>query len=208
MVPIVPQRRSLEDTVTLNREGVPSMTPRRLFLTVLATAAMTLGIAPAPVAFADSPKAGEPAPDIRLQDQTGKWVSLKEYRGKWVVLYFYPKDNTPGCTTQACEFRDEIFAFRRANTVILGVSVDDVDSKKAFAKEHSLPFQVLADPTKAVTKQYGVLTSMMGLMEFSRRDTFIIDPQGRIARHWEKVDAKGHSQLVLNELKRLQVPGA
>lgn len=158
--------------------------------------------------FAASPKVGSPAPEFRLQDQTGKWVSLKDYRGKWVVLYFYPKDNTPGCTTQACEFRDEIFAFRRANTVILGVSVDDVDSKKAFAKEHSLPFQVLADPTKAVTKQYGVLTSMMGLMEFSRRDTFIIDPQGRIARHWEKVDAKGHSQLVLNELKRLQVPGA
>jgi peroxiredoxin Q/BCP len=92
--------------------------------------------------------------------------------------------------------------------VILGVSVDDLESKKAFAKEHSLPFQVLADPTKAVTKQYGVLTTMMGLMEFARRDTFIIDPQGRIARHWEKVDAKGHSQLVLNELKKLQASGA
>jgi thioredoxin-dependent peroxiredoxin len=184
------------------------MTPRRRFMTVLAAAAMTLGIAPAPLALADSPKAGQPAPEFRLQDQTGKWVTLSEHRGKWVVLYFYPKDNTPGCTTQACEFRDEIFAFRRANTVILGVSVDDVESKKAFAKEHSLPFQVLADPTKAVTKQYGVLTSMMGLVEFARRDTFIIDPQGRIARHWEKVDAKGHSQLVLNELKKLQASGA
>jgi len=159
-------------------------------------------------ARADSPKAGQLAPEFRLQDQTDKWVSLKEQRGRWVVLYFYPKDNTPGCTTQACEFRDDIFAFRRVNAVILGVSVDDIKSKKDFAKEHSLPFQVLADPDKQVTKSYGVLTSMLGLVEFSRRDTFIIDPQGRIMRHWEKVDAKGHSKLVLAELKKLQVPGA
>ena len=159
-------------------------------------------------ARADSPQVGKMAPDFRLQDQNGKWVSLKEQRGKWVVLYFYPKDNTPGCTTQACEFRDDIFAFRKANAVILGVSVDDVASKKEFAKEHSLPFTVLADPSKETTKSYGVLTSMLGLMEFARRDTFIIDPQGRIARHWEKVDAKGHSQLVLAELRKLQAPGA
>lgn len=159
-------------------------------------------------ALADAPKAGQMAPDFRLQDQNGKWVTLKEQRGKWVVLYFYPKDNTPGCTTQACEFRDDIFAFRRANAVILGVSVDDVESKKNFAKEHSLPFTVLADPTKEATKAYGVLTRMLGIMEIARRDTFIIDPQGRIARHWEKVDAKGHSQLVLAELKKLQTPGA
>ena len=159
-------------------------------------------------ALADPPKAGQLAPDFRLQDQDGKWVSLKEHRGKWVVLYFYPKDNTPGCTTQACEFRDDIFSFRKANVVILGVSVDDVASKKDFAKEHSLPFAVLADPTKETTKSYGVLTSMLGLMEFSRRDTFIIDPQGRIARHWEKVDAKGHSAKVLAEIKKLQAPRA
>ncbi|MFM8845402.1 MAG: peroxiredoxin [Gammaproteobacteria bacterium] len=180
--------------------------PRCLSLWV--AAGLLMGASLIGAAWADSPKAGQPAPEFRLQDQTGKWVSLKEQRGKWVVLYFYPKDNTPGCTTQACEFRDDIFAFRRANTVILGVSVDDLESKKAFAKEHSLPFQVLADPDKQVTKSYGVLTSMLGLMEFSRRDTFIIDPQGRIMRHWEKVDAKGHSKLVLAELKKLQVPGA
>lgn len=154
--------------------------------------------------LADPPKQGMAAPEFRLQDQNGKWVSLKDFRGKWVVLYFYPKDNTPGCTTQACEFRDNIFAFRRAEAVILGVSVDDLKSKEAFAKEHSLPFQVLADPSKQTTKDYGVLTSMLGLMEFSRRDTFIIDPQGRIARHFPKVDPKGHSEMVLAALKSLK----
>jgi peroxiredoxin Q/BCP len=155
-------------------------------------------------ASAGSPKVGAPAPDFRLQDQNGEWVTLQSQRGKWVVLYFYPKDNTPGCTTQACGLRDNIFAFRRENAVILGVSVDDVASKKAFAKEHSLPFQVLADSGKAVTKSYGVLTSMMGVWEYSRRDTFIIDPQGRVARHFEKVDAEGHAELVLAEIRRLK----
>ena len=182
--------------------------PIRPLLTLLATGLLAASLLRPATALADPPKVGQPAPDFRLQDQNGKWVTLSEHRGKWVVLYFYPKDNTPGCTTQACEFRDDIFAFRRANTVILGVSVDDVESKKGFAKEHSLPFQVLADPTKQVTRDFGVLTSMLGLMEFARRDTFIIDPQGRIARHWPKVDATGHSQRVLAELKKLQVPGA
>ena len=151
-----------------------------------------------------SPAVGAPAPEFRLQDQNGDWVSLKDFRGKWVVLYFYPKDNTLGCTTQACEFRDDIFAFRRAEAVILGISVDDVASKKEFAAEHSLPFSVLADPDKATTRRYGVLTKMMGLFEFARRDTFIIDPQGRIAKHFPKVDAEGHSAMVLAELKSLR----
>lgn len=158
----------------------------------------------ATMALAAALKPGSPAPDFRLQDQTGKWVSLKEQRGKWVVLYFYPKDNTPGCTTQACEFRDDIFAFRREGAVIYGVSVDDLESKKAFAKEHSLPFSVLADPDKKTTAAYGVLNKMLGLFEVARRDTFIIDPEGRVAKHWENVDAKGHSAMVLAELKRLK----
>lgn len=155
-------------------------------------------------ASAGSPKVGAPAPDFRLQDQNGGWVTLQSQRGKWVVLYFYPKDNTPGCTSQACGLRDNIFAFRREGAVILGVSVDDVASKKAFAKEHSLPFPVLADSGKAVTKSYGVLTSMLGVWEHSRRDTFIIDPQGRVARHFEKVDPEGHAEMVLAEIRRLK----
>ena len=147
---------------------------------------------------------GDLAPTFTALDQTGKSHSLSDYAGKTLVLYFYPQALTPGCTTQACEFRDDIFAFRREGAVIYGVSVDDVDSKKAFAKEHSLPFSVLADPTKQTTAAYGVLQKMLGMFEIARRDTFIIDPEGRIAKHWEKVDAKGHSVMVLSELKRLK----
>jgi thioredoxin-dependent peroxiredoxin len=155
-------------------------------------------------ALADAPTVGSPAPAFKLQDQAGKWHSLDQYKGKWVVLYFYPKDDTPGCTTQACELRDNIFAFRKVGAHILGVSVDDVESKKKFAEKHSLPFPVLADPSKEMTKRYGVLTKFMGVMELAQRDTFLIDPQGRIAKHWAKVDPKGHSDMVLAEIRNLQ----
>jgi peroxiredoxin Q/BCP len=151
----------------------------------------------------EAPAAGDKAPDFRLQDQSGKWHSLGDYQGQWVVLYFYPKDNTPGCTTQACELRDNIFAFRDLGAVVLGVSVDDVASHKAFAEEHGLPFPILADADKKVATSYGVLTKFMGMMELARRDTFIIDPQGKVARHYMKVDPKGHSEMVLAELKSL-----
>ena len=169
----------------------------------LPAAALALAMA---VAAPAAPSVGAPAPRFKLQDQTGKWVSLDDHKGKWVVLYFYPKDNTPGCTTQACEFRDNIFAFRDANAVILGVSVDDVASHGEFAKEHELPFPILADPTKEVVKKYGVLRSL-GVMEVARRETFIIDPKGRIAKRYPSVDPKGHSQLVLNDLRELKAQG-
>ncbi len=155
-------------------------------------------------ALAEAPKVGQPAPAFKLQDQQGKWHSLEQYRGRWVVVYFYPKASTPGCTMQACEMRDNIFAFRQVNAQILGVSVDDVESQKKFAEENSLPFPVLADPTKAAAKSFGVLTRFMGVMELAQRDTFLIDPQGRIAKHWSKVDPKGHSEMVLAELKARQ----
>jgi peroxiredoxin Q/BCP len=155
-------------------------------------------------AWAEGPALGSLAPEFKLQDQNGKWHSLKDYRGKWVALYFYPKDQTPGCTTQACEFRDNIFAFREAGAQILGVSVDDVESHKAFSEKHSLPFPILADSTKETTKKYGVLKSYLGTLELAKRDTFLIDPQGRIVKHYADVDPKGHSQVVLNDIKALQ----
>jgi peroxiredoxin Q/BCP len=151
-----------------------------------------------------APALGAPAPDFKLQDQNGKWHELKDYRGKWVALYFYPKDQTPGCTTQACEFRDNIFAFRDAGAQILGISVDDVESHKAFSEKHGLPFPILADSKKETAKQYGVLKTFLGTMELAKRDTFLIDPQGKIVKHYADVDPKGHSQIVLNDIKALQ----
>ena len=151
----------------------------------------------------ESPAVGSAAPAFRLQDQSGKWHSLSDYKGKWVVLYFYPKDNTPGCTTQACEFRDNIFAYRDLNAVILGVSVDNVESHKSFSEEHKLPFPILADVDKKVTTAYGTLMTYLGVSELARRDTFIIDPKGRVAKHYVKVDPKGHSELVLTDLRAL-----
>jgi thioredoxin-dependent peroxiredoxin len=155
-----------------------------------------------------TPEVGKPAPAFKLQDQAGKWHSLADYKGKWVALYFYPKDDTPGCTTQACGFRDNIFAFNKEGAVILGISVDDMASHKEFAEKHSLPFTILADSDKAVTKSYGVLKTYMGMMEMARRDTFIIDPQGRVAKHYESVNPEGHSQVVLADIKALKAAAA
>ena len=169
--------------------------------TALASLAL---LAVAGSALADTPTVGQPAPAFRLQDQGGKWHALSDYRGKWVAIYFYPKDDTPGCTTQACSFRDNIFAFGKEGAVILGISVDDVASHKAFAEKHGLPFPLLADADKAVSKSYGVLKTYMGVMELARRDTFIVDPQGRIAKHYESVKPEGHSQVVLDDIKALK----
>ncbi len=187
------------------------MAMRRLMsIRAVAILAFVLVWALPPARAADepaAPEAGMAAPAFRLQDQNGAWHSLADYRGKWVVLYFYPKDDTPGCTTQACEFRDNIFAFNKLGAVILGISVDDVASHKQFAEEHSLPFTLLADSTKATAKSYGVLRSALGIMEIAARETFIIDPQGRVAKHYVAVDPKGHSQAVLTDLKSLQAKG-
>jgi thioredoxin-dependent peroxiredoxin len=170
-----------------------------LRLSALTTVLLSLGL---PARAVADPALGAPAPAFRLQDQHEAWVSLAEQQGKWVVLYFYPLDDSPGCTTEACDFRDSIFAFRRLGVNVLGVSVQDVASKKAFASKFSLPFSVLADTDKSVAKAYGVL-SMIG---YAHRDTFVIDPQGRIAKHYVGVDPKTHSAQLLVDLKALVKP--
>ena len=185
------------------------MMVRRRFVAVAlgmfaATIPMALTTTAASAQAASGLAIGQPAPAFRLQNQTGEWVTLEQQRGKWLVLYFYPKDNTPGCTTQACEFRDNIFAYRKAGGVILGISVDDLASHRKFAEEHSLPFPILADADKKTARSYGVLYKAMGIMEIARRETFIIDPAGRIAKHYKSVNPKGHSELVLADLKALQ----
>jgi peroxiredoxin Q/BCP len=159
-------------------------------------------------ALAGAPAVGSAAPGFKLQDQHGDWHELADYKGQWVALYFYPKDDTPGCTTQACGFRDNIFAFRKEGAVILGISVDDVESHKAFAEKHGLPFTLLADPEKTVAREYGVLKKYAGLVEIARRDTFRIDPQGRIVRHYESVDPETNSVIVLEDIKALKSEGS
>jgi peroxiredoxin Q/BCP len=158
------------------------------------------------IASTDSPVAqpgvGDRAPEFELEDQTGQLHSLEDYRDQWVVLYFYPKNETPGCTTEACEFRDNIFAFRDMNAQIVGVSIDSVESHRSFTENHSLPFPLLADIDGTAADAYGVKTRMLG-MTVAKRQTFLIAPDGRIARHYEKVKPDEHSEQVLADLKLL-----
>ena len=154
------------------------------------------------IGAADQVSVGDAAPEFELPDQNGQLHSLEDYRDQWVVLYFYPKDETPGCTTEACEFRDNIFAFRAINAQILGVSLDDVESHQKFAENHGLPFPLLADTEGQAAEAYGVKTKMFG-MTVAKRQTFLVGPDGTIAKHYEKVKPAEHSQQVLADLKEL-----
>ena len=145
---------------------------------------------------------GEAAPEFRLQDQNGEWQSLEAHRGKWIALYFYPKDDTPGCTTEACAFRDNIFAFDELNAVILGVSLDDVASHAEFAEKYSLPFPILADTNKEAAAAYNV-TMKIGSMELAKRQSFLINPDGVVVQQYEKVNPGTHSEDVLADLREL-----
>jgi thioredoxin-dependent peroxiredoxin len=151
---------------------------------------------------ADQVSVGDVAPEFELADQNGQLHSLEDYRDQWVVLYFYPKDGTPGCTTEACAFRDNMFAFREINVQILGVSLDDVESHQKFAENHGLPFPLLADIEGKAAEAYGVKTKMFG-MTVAKRQTFLVGPDGTIAKHYEKVKPAEHSQQVLADLKEL-----
>src|SRR5580704_10448791 len=145
------------------------------------------------------PAAGQKAPDFTLPSQDGSAVSLKDFRGKWVVLYFYPKDNTPGCTIEAHNFQRDLAKYEQANAVIVGVSVDTTDSHKDFCAKQGLTFKLLADPDKKVVEAYGSLRpNGMAL-----RNTFLIDPDGKIAKVWTGVKPDPHSEEVLAALNEL-----
>jgi peroxiredoxin Q/BCP len=174
----------------------------RAWHTVLAITAATLIFATGGRASDGTASVGEAAPEFRLQDQNGKWHTLADHKGQWVALYFYPKDQTPGCTKEACAFRDNVFAFEKLGAVVLGVSLDDVKSHEEFARKYSLPFPLLADVDGTVARQYGVLNSILG-MKLAKRESFLIDPAGRIVKHYEKVDPEKHSADVLAELQAL-----
>jgi thioredoxin-dependent peroxiredoxin len=149
------------------------------------------------------PAEGSSAPDFTLPSQEGLPVSLKDYRGKWVVLYFYPKDLTPGCTREAHNFQLDQAKYADCNAVVLGVSVDSVDSHKRFCAKEGLNFKLLADTDHKVSDFYGSLTNL-GLVKFSARHTFLIDPNGKVAKVYTSVDPLNHSQQVLAELNLLQ----
>jgi peroxiredoxin Q/BCP len=149
---------------------------------------------------------GQKAPAFSLPDQAGKVHSLKDYAGKPVVLYFYPKDDTPGCTTEACSFRDALPDFSKVKAAVLGVSVLDSASKARFAKKHSLNFPLLADPDHAVADKYGAWQekSMYGHKYMGvARITYLIDGSGKVARRWDKVSVSTHADEVLAAVKAL-----
>jgi peroxiredoxin Q/BCP len=152
---------------------------------------------------AAGPQDGQAAPDFRLQDQKGNWHTLSQYQGKWVVLYFYPKDDTPGCTTEVCTFRDDVAKLHKENAEVLGVSLDDVKSHEAFAEKYHVPFPLLSDNTQATAKTYGVLATHLNFT-YARRETFLIDPHGKIAKHYKDVDPKANSGQVLADLATLK----
>ncbi len=129
-------------------------------------------------------------------------IAISDYWGKWLVLYFYPKDDTPGCTTEACKFRDDISVLQRLGVEVLGVSTDDVKSHKEFAEKYHLPFSLLSDPKGETGKAYGALLSL-GPLTFAKRHSFIIDLRGRIAKVYREVNAKRHSDEVIADLKSL-----
>jgi len=144
------------------------------------------------------------APAFTLPDQNGKKVSLKDFLGKKVVLYFYPKDNTPGCTKEACDFRDAIEDFKKIKAVVLGISPDSVESHKKFADKYNLPFPLLSDPEKKVLQKYGVWKekSMYGRKYMGvERTTVIINEKGKIIKIFPKVKVKGHVDEVKKVLK-------
>ena len=149
------------------------------------------------------PAVGDSAPTFKLQDQNGDWHTLEDYKGQYVVLFFYPKDGTPGCTTEACNFRDNIFAFDDLDTQILGISLDDVESHKEFSEKYSLPYPILADIEKESAELYGVLGRFM-MMTITKRESFIIDPNGVIVHHYKNVNPDNHTQIVLEKLKSLK----
>jgi thioredoxin-dependent peroxiredoxin len=170
---------------------------RKPVLFVLA-AALALAVSYTTVCAADEPMptVGQTAPGFTLPSQDGSQISLDSFKGKWVVLYFYPKDMTTGCTIEAHNFQRDQAQYDAKNAVIVGVSVDTPDSHKTFCTKEGLTFRLLADPEHKVVDQYGSLGNYNG-MTIANRNTFLIDPQGKIVKVWTKVSPMGHSAEVL-----------
>ena len=158
-----------------------------------------------PISFASLAqiKVGSKAPDFILSDQNSIQHQLSDYEGSWVILYFYPKDDTPGCTTQACDFRDAVKRIIASKSNVFGVSLDSVESHKRFADKNNLPFSLLSDESGEVSEAYDSLNNFMSFKS-AKRNTFIIDPDGKVAKIYLSVKPSTHSQMVLNDLNQLQ----
>ena len=148
------------------------------------------------------PQVGQLAPGFTLPSQDGTNVSLKDYKGKWVVVYFYPKDKTPGCTIEAHNFQRDLAQYDKKKAVILGVSVDSADSHKEFCAEQSLTFKLLSDEQKKVVAEYGSTMDMRGVT-IAARNTFLVDPKGKVVKVWTKVEPNKHSEEVLAALNEV-----
>jgi len=144
----------------------------------------------------------DPAPSFELLDQNSNTHKLTDYSGNWLVLYFYPKDDTPGCTTEACSFRDDIYKIRELKAKVVGISTDDVESHEKFAKKYSLPFPLLSDKDALVAKSYGSAVRV-GPFKMAKRHSFIISPTGKIAMIYRRVNPNNHSEEIIDKLKLL-----
>jgi peroxiredoxin Q/BCP len=162
--------------------------------------ALCLGFAFSTASAGEIPEVGQQAPKVDLPSQDGSNVNLSDYRGKWVVLYFYPKDNTPGCTIEAHNFQRDLPKYQEKNAVIVGVSVDSTASHQDFCTKQSLTFKLLADPDKKVVSEYGSLSEK----GYASRNTFLIDPNGKIVKVWIGVKPQEHSEEILTALSDLQ----
>lgn len=152
---------------------------------------------------ADVPQPGQLAPEFALYDQSGKLQKLSDYRNKWLVLYFYPKDDSPHCTTEACQFRDDISQIHALGAEVIGISVDDKDSHAEFAGKHHLPFPLLSDKGGLVASRYGSLSNWL-LFKFAQRNTFIINPQGKIKKVYLSVNVDKNPEQVISDLANLR----
>jgi thioredoxin-dependent peroxiredoxin len=157
------------------------------------------------VSAATSPKTGEQAPDFNLPNAKNEMVSLASFKGNWVVLYFYPKDDTPGCTKEACTFRDDLHKLEKLGAKVVGVSVDDGKSHAEFAKKYNLPFPLLSDKDGAVANQYGALSNFV-VFKIAKRYTFLISPDGVLQKSYLSVDTSRHSQQIIDDLTTFQQP--
>lgn len=166
------------------------------------TITLSLLFAAAVLASDTAPRAGQTAPDFTLPSQDGSKVSLHDFRGKWVVLYFYPKDGTSGCTIEAHNFQRDLARYEQHHAVIVGVSVDSTNSHKEFCAKQGLTFKLLADTDKRVSLLYGSLTNLLGY-KIASRNTFLVNPDGRIEEVWTGVSPAHHSEEVLAALGQL-----